>query len=225
MTIAVGFLCNNGNDLIIASDRQFTVEGFSKRFAKKLVSDGPELLYGFAGDPGLYAEARQKISGFLATLKPAEWSVDVIRETIESVLNQMLLRGADSSYKPLYLFVGFNEIFERPRLFVFNGQAVYESEGGVEIIGCGDTSLIHFLEEHLYSRNLPPEQGIALAGYLIKKATQHVDKTGGQIDVARADGLGFEPVSKDDVEKGINKIEEQEQYLSTLLIQKPFQLS
>jgi 20S proteasome alpha/beta subunit len=222
MTIAVGFLCNNGNDLIIAADRQFTVEGFSKRHAKKLVSDGPDLLYGFAGDPGLYTEARQKISGFLSTLKPADSSIDVIRETIEGVLNQMQLRGSDPNYRPLYLFVGINEIFSRPRLIVFNGQGVYESECGVEIIGCGDTSLIHFLIDHLYSEHLSPEQGIALAAYLIKKATQHIDKTGEPIDVERADGLGFQTVSRNDVQEGILKIEGQEEFLSTLLIQTPF---
>lgn len=225
MTIAVGFFCNGGNDLFIAADRQFTVEGFSKYHERKLVREGSDLVYGFAGDPGLYTEARQKISGFLNTLKPADSSVEIIRETVEGVLAQMGLRGADPSYRPLYLFVGINEIFSRPRLLVFNGQGFYESEGlAVEIIGCGDTSLIHFLSEHLYSPHLSPDQGIALAGYLIKKATRHVDKTGEPIDVEHGDGIGFETVDKSKVETEIRKIESQEEFLSTLLIQTPFQL-
>jgi 20S proteasome alpha/beta subunit len=223
MTIAVGFLCNNGKDLIIASDRQLTAEGAYKRYVKKLVSSGPELLFGYAGDPGLYAEARQKILGGLGILKPSDVSVDTIRETTESVLNQMeLIHNTNQSYRPLYMFIGVNEIFTPPRLLVFNGQALHESEGGVEIIGCGDASLIHFLGSHLHSDDLTPEQGKALGAYLIKKATEHIDKTGGTIDVEHADGVGFQSVDKVEVDEGIREIETQEEFLFTWMMQTPF---
>jgi 20S proteasome alpha/beta subunit len=224
MTVAIGLSCNEGRDLVIASDRQFTVEGFSKDYAKKLVSNGPSIVYGFAGDPGLYIEARQKIKGFLDTVKPEDSSVDVIRQTVEGVVTQMGVRSNDPNYRPLYLFIGVNEIFDRPSLIVFNGQGVYVSEDGFEVIGCGDTSVINFLRKHLYSPRLSREQGIGLAAYLIKKATLHVDKTGGTVDVEWADGVGFQTVSSEIVEDAINRIEEQEEYLSILMIQKPFQL-
>jgi hypothetical protein len=88
MTIAIGLLCNDGEDLVIASDRQFTVDGLRKRYARKLVSNGLDIVYGFAGDPGLFAEARQKISGFLDNLKPSDVSLDLIQTTIEGVLKK-----------------------------------------------------------------------------------------------------------------------------------------
>jgi len=223
MTIAVGLFCNNGNDLVIASDRQFTVDGFYKKYAKKLVSDGCDLVYGFSGEQGLYAEARQKIGAGLGLIKPVDTSLEIIQETTIKVLDSMGLLNRELQTRRLFMFIGYNEGFEKPRLLVFDGQAVYESENGFEVIGCGDTSVIHFLTDHLYAPDLSPKQGIALAAYLVKKATRHIDKVDGPIDVEHADGLSFQTVSPETVNAGVALIEEQEQFLPILMIQKPFQ--
>jgi hypothetical protein len=224
MTIAVGFYCGKGDHLIIAADRQFTSPGFHKYHRKKYVNEERALFgltFVFAGDPGLFAEFRQKTMGFLD--QKDDFSVDDVRETVESVLTHMGLRDPNSN-PPLFLLIGISEFLSAPQLLIFNGRAVYFAEARINPIGCGDSSVIDYLAEHLYSPDLSENQGIALGAYLIKQATKYIDYCGEPIDVIHGDAGGFQVIDRAKITAGVQMLENEEQYLSTLFVQKPFQL-
>lgn len=222
MTIAVGFLCNGGADLIVAADRQFTSPGFFKYHRKKYITEergACSFAFAFSGEPGTFQEFQQKVFGFFDNYD--DLSVEIVQETMSGVLASMGLM--DRSIPPsFFVLAGFNVFLEAPKMIVFDGKSIFVAENEVHIVGCGESSVIRYLGDQLYSPDLPLNQGVALGAYLIKKATQYVDYCGEPIDVIHGDAYGFQVIEKDTVKAGIEKIEEQEQYLSTLLIQTPF---
>ena len=220
MTIAIGFLFNDGAEAYIAADRQFTAPGFFKYQAKKYVNEEASsllLTFAFAGYPGVFSEVQQKVC--VALEKERILSVESVRLVVEKVIKSLSLRGSES----LFMLVGVNEIFDPPSLIVFDGKSVFLGENNkVYLVGCGDSSLTRYLIDHLYGPDMSKEQGLAVAAYLIKKATQYVDYCGEPIDVLYGYELGFHEVEREKIQAAIQKVEEQEQYLSTLLIQTPF---
>lgn len=220
MTIAIGFLFNNGTEGYIAADRQFTAQGFFKYQAKKYANDEASsflLTFAFAGDPGVFSEVRQKVCTQLGKEKVV--SIEIVKSTIERVIKSLSLRGSES----LFMLVGVNEIFDPPSLIVFDGKSVFLAENNkVYLVGCGETSLIRYLIDQLYGADMSKDQGLALAAYLIKKATQYVDYCGEPIDVLYGYELGFHEVEREKIQTAIQRVEEQEQFLSTLLIRTPF---
>lgn len=223
MTVAVGFLCGNGEDIIIAADRQFTSPGFFKYHTKKYITEQRGefgFTFVYSGEPGTFKAFQQKVFGFLDDHYD-DLSLEVVRETIEGVLDNMNLR--DRSLSPsFFVLVGYSELFSQPKMIVFDGREVFVAQNEIHIAGCGDTSLLRYLGDRLYSPAMSREQGIALGAYLIKKATQYVDYCGEPIDVIWGCHAGFEAAEKGKIETGIQMIEEQEQFLSTLMIQTPF---
>lgn len=225
MTIAVGFLCNNANDLVIATDRQITIPGSHKYPQQKYrigQKDHVELTFTFAGDPGVFQEVQQKVMERLQETE--DLSFDLVRATLNQVLGEVNLRDRFLT-RPfdLYLIVGVSELFGPTRLLLFNGRALYEGDHKeVHVIGCGDTSLIAYLASHLYSPNLSAQQGIALAAYMIKQATKFIDYCGEPIDVLHGTETGFEVLPADRIQAAIEMIEAQEEQLATWMIRTPF---
>lgn len=223
MTIAVGFLCNNENHLILAADRQVTLRGAYKVKRQKYTKAQKgffDMAFVYSGEPGTFAAFAHKLDVHLSNEK--EITSETILKAIETVLEEMKLM--DPMYEPrFWLLVGINELFEKPQLIVFDGKYVFPATNDIQVIGCGDTSVIHFLGDKLHSSDLNKAQGIALAAYLIKKAAQYVDAVGEPIDVICGAMGGFDIVPDDEVLAGIQAIENQEQFLSTLLVQTPFQ--
>jgi 20S proteasome alpha/beta subunit len=224
MTIAIGFHCGDGNDLILAADRQITARGSYKVSRKKYSTNSEQFIesaFLYSGEPGAFASFTKKVEKSLKAIPDV--TPEIVQDTIESTLDAMKLRDpyADPRF---WLLAGVNDFWKPPRLIVFDGKEVFRAENGVSIIGCGDTSLINYLSEKLHRPDLAPNQGIALAAYLIKKATQYVDGCGEPIDVIHGDGLGYQVVRADKVSAGIQAIENQEDLLFTLLVQTPFQI-
>ncbi|QNI30999.1 hypothetical protein H7849_18045 [Alloacidobacterium dinghuense] len=223
MTIAVGFHCDDG--IVIAADRQFTSQGFFKYHEEKFAFEdkgdlSTRIIFVFSGDPGLFKEAHQKIMGFLRLAELP--TVDLVQQTVEGVLTSMGWKEhfLDNS---LFMLVGVVEPFENPVLLVFNNRSLHQAGKGVQTIGCGDTSLIRYLGDHLYQESLKRSEGIALAAYLIKKATQYVDYCGEPIDVFCLDDYsGVVTVSQEEIKAAVQKMESQESQMYDLLIQKPF---
>jgi 20S proteasome alpha/beta subunit len=220
MTIAVGFHCKDG--IVFAADRQFTKAGAFKYHAKKFVTFNHgfvELALVFAGKPGIFEEMQQKVFARLEQID--DLTTELVRETIENVLVSM---GWKERYLDgnLYLLVAVNALFESSKMLVFDGASLRQAESGVCVVGCGDTSLVRYLEDHLYSPEMPIREGEALAAYLIKKATQYVDYCGEPIDVITSDASGVHEVAASDIAASIQKMESQEPYLATLLVQTPF---
>jgi hypothetical protein len=74
----------------------------------------------------------------------------------------------------------------------------------------------------LYSAELTVKIGSGLATYLVKKAPQYVDACGEPIDVMVLSESGCETISPERIKADIQKMEDQEAFLFTLLIQTPF---
>lgn len=225
MTIAVGFLCGGGNDLIIGADRQITSQGAFKSHEEKVSghqSGFQDIVCAYSGEPGTFLEFEQKVFGYLDQ-EEVEWSIELLQNTIEGVLGNMGLR--DRYLNPSFqLLIGFSELFAPPRMLVFDGHSVFQASAGLHIIGCGDTSLIRYLRDHLYRSAMSKEYGQSLAAYLIKKATQYVDGCGEPIDVHWGSAMGFEAIENDRIQAGIRAIEGQEGDLFTSLVQKAFEI-
>lgn len=222
MTIAVGFLCENGNHLILAADRQITAHGAYKITREKYATKRHgllELTCFYSGEPGTFAKFMQSVDALLSA--QADVTPEIVQDTMESVIETMRLN--DVLLDPrFWLLAGISELFEHPKLVVFDGKYLFNAQNGVQIIGCGDTSLVNFLGDRLYSPEMTATQGVALGAYLIKKATQYVDGCGEPIDVLRIDDAGSWTETPKHVRNHIAAIEEQEQFLSTLMVQKPF---
>lgn len=220
MTIAVGFLCDSGQCLVIASDQQFTSPGYYKYHEKKYVTKQKgyfQITCVFSGDPGLFAEVQQKAFGFLDYAEDP--TAELVLDTFTGVIDSLNLRESGS----LYLLIGVTETFAPPRLIVFTGKGIFVADNRIHVVGGGESSVVHYLANCLYSPAMTGEQGIALGAYLIKKATRYVDYCGEPIDVLCGDSLGFEIVPQDKIQAGIQKIESRENLLFTLLVQTPFQ--
>jgi 20S proteasome alpha/beta subunit len=223
MTIAVGFLCGNGDHLILASDRQITARGAYKVKKKKYSTSTQgfvDIACFYSGEPGTFAAFTQKLEDSLnahANLTP-----EIAQDEIENILHSMKLTDPymDSCF---WLLAGIIELFEKPKLIVFDGKVVFKATDAVHVMGIGDTSLINYLKEKLHRPDMTPNQGIALGAYLVKKATEYVDGCGEPIDVMHGNGMGFQLIDKNEVSSGIKAIENQEDLMFTLLVQTPFQ--
>jgi 20S proteasome alpha/beta subunit len=224
MTIAVGFLCDNGEHLLLAADRQITSRGAYKIRRQKYAQSQQgffDMAFVYSGEPGTFSAFVHKLESLLDPDR--EITSKAITDTIETVLEGMKL--TDPLYDPrFWLLVGINELFEKPQLIVFDGRYVFPASSDVQIIGFGDTSLINFLSDKLHAPDLTKNEGIALAAYLVRKAVQYVDTVGEPIDVICGSSSGFEIVSEDKIKAGIQAIENQEEHLSTWLVRTPFQL-
>jgi 20S proteasome alpha/beta subunit len=222
MTIAVGFLCQDENYLILAADRQITARGAYKVRREKYVKNSQgtiDMAFFYSGEPGTFSSFTQRVASSLNTKAITR---EIIQDTIEETLESMRLR--DPSFDPrFWLLAGICEFCEKPQLIVFDGKEVFRAKNGVNIIGCGDTSLIQYLSDQLYRPSLTLKQGIALGAYLIKKATQYVDGCGEPIDVLCGSDFGIGIEQQESILDKIQAIEAQEDFLFTLLVQKPFQ--
>ena len=222
MTIAVGFLCGNGEHLILAADRQITLHGAYKIRRKKYATSKQkwvQLTCLFSGEPGVFSEFIQKVEDDLKTESNA--TPEIVKKTIEKKLDEMRLRGSNAD-PCFWLLIGISDFFESLDLLVFDGKSLFEAANSVHVIGCGDTSLIHYLGDQLYRPDMTKDQGIALGAYLIKKATEYVDGCGEPIDVIHGCIAGFSIVKETVVSSGIQKIQDQEELLFTWLVQTPF---
>jgi hypothetical protein len=220
MTVGVGFLCNNGNDFILAIDRQITAPGAYKIRRKKYSTDTRgfvDVAFLYSGEPGTFSAFTQKVEAFLDA--QPNITLEIIQGAIEKTVDSMKLR--DSFDARLWLLVGVCELLTAPWLIVFDSKEVFRSSGGVQIIGAGDTSLIHYLSERLHRPDMTTSQGVALGGYLIKKATQYVDGCGEPIDVIHGNRQNIQVIPNDKVSTGIRAIEDQEDLLFTLMVQTP----
>jgi 20S proteasome alpha/beta subunit len=224
MTIAVGFLCGNGEHLILAADRQITAQDAYKIRRKKYATNKQkyvEIACFYSGEPGTFSEFMQKVEDFLNT-QPSV-TPEIVQDAIETTLEKMKLR--DPSLEPrFWLLAGISDLFASPKLIVFDGKSVFKATDGVHIIGCGDTSLINYLSDQLHRSDMSKNQGIALGAYLIKKATQYVDGCGEPIDIIHYDAGGFDIIKKEKIDNAIQTIETHEKLLFTRLVHDLFPL-
>ncbi len=182
MSMALGLPCRDG--LVICADEQILVPGGNKSFEERISCVdlyGSVLVSSYAGPTELWKEATDKIAHQLIGLQGPEEEGDVcvtphqIYETADEVFTTM---GRPAS---LQMLMAVGGVFSSPELFVFERGAMYRTTGFV-CLGGGESSLVRFLADHLYSSSMAVEAAKSLGIYLIAKAAQYMDKVGAPID-------------------------------------------
>jgi hypothetical protein len=179
VTIVIGMNCWNG--VVIGADTLISAKGYYKYYDRKVhATDGPgwALLFGYAGQPGLYIEARDKILG---KLPKSGFTPNDVYQACDEVFTAM---GRIYSDVSLQMLIGVSITEHPPGLLAFDGKSVHW-ENGICCFGVGDCSLTNYLSEFLYRRNRPVnvEQGHRMAVYIIGKAKQFVDGCEGETHV------------------------------------------
>lgn len=186
MTIALGLPSREG--LLICADEEVLVGGPDKNPAKYYEERiscvdlfGSALVSSYGGSSDLWKEATEKITCRLLELQGPEEEGDVcvipqtIYETADEVFTGM---GRPSN---LQMLIGVGGVFGAPELFVFDQGAIHRASG-ITCVGVGDSSLIRYLAESLYSPSMSLEAAKNLGIFLISRAAQYVNGVGAPID-------------------------------------------
>src|SRR5579883_1906982 len=173
MTIALGVPCREG--LLICADQEVLASGSDKYYEERISCVGlfgSALVSTYAGSPGLWKEANEKISRRLLELQGPEEEGDVC------VIPQQIYDTADEVFagmgRPsnLQMILGVGGVFNSPELFVFDRGAMHRAKG-ITCIGASESSMVRYLADNLYSPEIPLEAAKNLGIYLIAKAAQY----------------------------------------------------
>jgi hypothetical protein len=182
MTIALGLPSQEG--LLICADEEVSARGGDKYYEERISCVdlfGSALVSSYGGSSDLWKEAVEKISRRLLELQGPEEEGDVcvipqqIYDTADEVFTGM---GRPSN---LQMLIGVGGVFNSPELFVFDQGAIHRA-AGITCVGAGESSLIRYLAESLYSPSMTLEAAKNLGIYLISKAAQYINGVGAPID-------------------------------------------
>jgi len=182
MTMALGLPCRDG--LLICADEEVLARGADKYYEERISCVdlfGSAVVSSYGGSSDLWKEAIEKISRKLSELQGPDEDGDVcvtphaIYETADEVFTGM---GRPSN---LQMLIGVGGVFGSPELFVFDQGAMHPASG-ITCVGAGESSLIRYLADNLYSPSMSLEAGKNLGIYLISKAAQYVNGVGAPID-------------------------------------------
>jgi 20S proteasome alpha/beta subunit len=182
MTIAVGLPCREG--LLICADEEVSARGADKYYEERISCldlFGSALVSSYGGSSDLWKEALEKISRKLLELQGPEEEGDVcvtpqaIYDTADEVFTAM---GRPSN---LQMLIGVGGVFNTPELFVFDQGAMHRA-AGISCVGAGESSLVRYLAENLYSSSMTLEAAKNLGIYLIATAAKYVTGVGAPID-------------------------------------------
>ncbi len=195
MTIALGLPSREG--LLICADQEVSARGPDNpdKYYEERISCvdlfGSALVSSYGGSSDLWKEAVEKISRRLLELQGPEEEGDVcvipqaIYETADEVFTAM---GRPSN---LQMLIGVGGVFNSPELFVFDRGAMHHA-AGITCVGVGESSLIRYLSENLYSPSMTLEAAKNLGIYLISKAAQYVSGVGAPMDAVVIAGDAIE---------------------------------
>jgi 20S proteasome alpha/beta subunit len=182
MTMALGLPCREG--LLICADEEVLAPGGDKFYEERISCIdlfGSALVSSYGGSSGLWKEATEKIARRLSELQGPDEDGDVcvtphaIYDTADEVFTAM---GRPSN---LQMLIGVGGVFNTPELFVFDQGAMHRA-AAITCVGAGESSLIRYLAENLYSPSMTLEAAKNLGIYLISKAAQYVNGVGAPID-------------------------------------------
>lgn len=217
MTIVAGFRCTDG--IVLCADQQVSSVGFHKYFETKIAArDGliEAIAFAYAGLPSLAREAREKI---MKVLDNRELSNEVVYEAADEVLTNM---GRQYAEVELQLLIGVVTVSgDGPAIIKFDGKGLHTADD-LSFLGVGDSSLVHFLADALYSDKMTTKEAADLGIYIVHKAEQYVDHCGGPIDVLLVnESCSCSLLSEMEIQEKIKKMEAQEAYLGDLIFRRP----
>jgi len=225
MAIALGLPCRDG--LLICADEQILVQGQDKYHEERISCVdlfGSTLVSSYAGLPGLWKEATGKIAHRLLELQGPEEEGDVC------VTPQAIYETADEVFtamgRPLNLqmLMAVGGVFNSPELFVFNAGAMHRETGFI-CLGAGESSIIRYLADNLYSSSMTLEAGKNLGIYLISKAAQYLSGVGAPIDAVVVAGHQPEWLGDTEIQERQAAILSREKSLLKQILTPPFSSS
>jgi len=143
---------------------QITASGAFKYHEPKISAedfDNFTAVFSYAGSPGLAQEVHNKICAVLHQTPIEEGVVGSVREITENILTDMGRLYADLQ---LQMLIGINSWQEGTDLLKFDGKAVHVARD-FEYLAFGDSSLVRFLADKLYSKTMDVHTGMNLAIY------------------------------------------------------------
>lgn len=203
MTIALGLPCTDG--LVICTDGQLTVSGGHKFQEEKIECEefyGATLVFSYAGLPGLWKEARNKIVHSLQKLEaPFEEGPAITPENVYNAADEVFT-GMGRLYTELNLqmLIAVGGVLHAPELFVFDRNAFYRATD-FTCLGVGESSLVRYLADSLYRRSISKEEGKNIGIYLVSKAIQYIDGIGPPIDAIVVSGHLPEWLSEQEIKE------------------------
>lgn len=184
VTIAVGMVCQNG--VVIAADSQVSVPDYYKYHESKIhYTEGEDwaLLFAYAGDPGLYQQARNEIA---KRFRDSEHTPDSLRIICKEVLGEL---GWPPNDIGLEMVVGISCPRFETRLLIFNGKSLIFGDK-IYCLGVGDSSLTRYLSELLYDSSVTTDDGVRAAICIVSKAKDYIDHCGGETVVYALNNFG-----------------------------------
>lgn len=185
MTIAIGFRCSNS--LILCTDSQVSSVDHHKYYEQKIFAiEAPNgvVVLAYSGLPSLIKEVFGKT---YKQLEETEITVDFVYGVLDTILTDM---GRQYAEVQLQLVAAFSARKQPLEMLAFDGKGLHTGDY-FSCFGVGDTSLVHYLKDSLYSPGMDTEHGKALAIYLVSKAKKYVDHVEGdiQLTVVKENGI------------------------------------
>jgi 20S proteasome alpha/beta subunit len=225
MTIALGLPCRDG--LMIFADEQVLAEGGSKYQEERISCVelfGSVVVSSYAGVPGLWKEATEKLSHKLSELQGPDDEGDVC------VTPRSVYESADEVFtgmgRPLNLqmLIAVGGVFDSPDLFVFDRGAMHRATG-LACLGAGESSVIRYLVDNLYSPSMNLDEAKNLGIYLISKAAQYIDGVGAPMDAVIVRGHQPEWLGDTEIKEREAAMLGREQSLLKQILTPPFSSS
>jgi 20S proteasome alpha/beta subunit len=214
MTVVVGLRCESG--IVLCADQQVSAPGAFKynecKINTETISD-ESVIFAYSGLPSLAREAREKIT---KKLEGVRVSYDSVYRASDEVLTDM---GRLYAQMELQMLIGTAVLFEESTLLKFDGKGLHVADD-YNFLGVGDSSLLRFLAEAMYSKQMNNTDAVNLAIYLVRKAEKYIDGCGGPIDAAIlhwGDEI-CEMLSNAEVQDRIKQMERQETALTDLIV-------
>jgi 20S proteasome alpha/beta subunit len=186
MTTTLGFFCDDG--VVLCADRQQTSDGFHKFPEEKIfaIQDSDwSCLIGYCGSRDTAKAVHQKLGNLLLANK------NVTPANVHTGIEQVLATLDETTVSETVFLCGFAASGRGKSLLKTNRYSAHQVSKW-DCVGSGDSSVVRFLGDILVNKyNNTSAIAAVLAGlYIIEKAKEYTDGTGGPIDIQilRGDG-------------------------------------
>ena len=169
MPTVMGFRCRDG--IVLCADQQVPSTSASKSHQRTItveVEEHQSIVLAYSGLPSLARKFRKEIRNKIGH---AEIPSDLLYLAADEVLADMSSRNSNMD---LQLLIGKAAVYEVPTLFEFDGSALRVADD-FSFLGTGNSSLLRFQAETMYSPQMNIEEATNLAIHLIHKAGQDID--------------------------------------------------
>jgi len=211
MTVSIGFVCDSA--IVLAADQEVSAKGLHKFNTEKLFvidmnHQTDKLFLAYAGSPHLMEETVQRIQKAVDTIGPDE---SANNKGLLQICQDILFEIAQRSYEEkLQVLIVVATVLEQAELWCFNQNGFHRVDR-YEFLGVGESSVLRYLFEVLYSRKLTLIQSKNLAVYAVAKAKKYIEGCGGPTDVlllpTTADWEWMSPIEIEQCETVTEKLE------------------